>query len=268
MNIRLLACAALLSAFPSLVRAEDTETRVKEILDRWQAATEANCYYYAEGHRYVYDAVFEVETRGRFRTASDFTGRMLLRLEPDEIEPGAASKRVGKNGKPFAVRTDLSEILLFDEHVITDFLPKQRVAIRYPKPQESATSKHVFDFAAIFWGNRDRFEFLAGRSPRTFINSHRFKLVDETPESVHLQSSPKQESSSNDDESQIELILDRRTYRLKAVKFWDITGNCETVYVYEHTKVNQPSDERDSPFAIDWDAYRIPGRVSISRSTR
>lgn len=279
-----LSVGLVASAFTaSMAWSAESEERLREILAQWKRASEANCTYHAKGTRFIYDRAFEIETRAAFEIACDETDRWVIRTEPISIDRTEISKKLGRQGIPYELRTGEDEIWFCDGQVFRWLFPRDilrpnslsevdrnrhefqceirmcagysEVDISESAPAPAATGQ--LHFSHVY---RDTNRFvdillvdLKGLS--TLLDNFDLAIERELECKVFLKAVPKSADVSRVCHS-MKLIFDLQQSRLLAISVRDATQNVETVFVFSQTEFNRPFGDKSSPFHIPWSKFR------------
>jgi TIGR03009 family protein len=202
-----------------------------QLLVLWENTTKGYNKLSGKHRRFVYDSVFQVEKRsdGEFFYEAPDKGR--IDIKPVEIAEGEKSQRLNPQGKPFALKSDLSEIWICDgKHIAQakdNGVEKFYEVYNIPKMNQGV---NIMD---------GPLPFLFGLPAREAVQRYDFTLLPNTNEKfIWLHVLPKREQDQrNWKEAQV--ILDRKTFLPFAVKLVDPAGTTETVYRFSDLKVNQ-----------------------------
>lgn len=256
-----LSVGLVASAFTaSMAWSAEPEERLREILAQWKRASEANCTYHAKGTRFIYDRVFEIETRAAFEFARDESDRWVIRTEPMLIDKQEVSKKIGKQGTPYELRPDLSEVWYGDECVVRWLLENQREYLEFERrDSRDTTADHGF-LANLYVGFDEFKDLLSVDAEGVSLLLERFdvSLVAEDENSVTMCAIPKT-AVLRESVRALKLILDTRQFRVLAMQMTDITGNRETVFVYNEIEFNRQYDDNSLPFYVPWEENKKMG---------
>ncbi len=215
---------------PNAQDDEQLQQQLQQILIAWERQTQNINKLEGRHHRFVYDRVFEVETRaeGVFYYEAPDKGR--IDLVPSEIPEGTKSQKLGKTGKPYELKADLPERWICDGNQVASGLMQQKEYVVFPLPEEDR-GKNIMDSPLPFL-----FGLPADKARERYfiqVNPHT------NAKQIWLELQPKRKVDL-DNWKHAQVILDRATYLPLAVKLTDITGNRETVFSFYELEVNKP----------------------------
>lgn len=214
---------------------------LNQILEQWELKTGKIQKLSGKHRRYVYDRVFEVETRadGVFYYEAPDKGR--IDLEPTKIDPGEVSKRLGKTGKPYSLRPEVAEKWICDGQYVAQGIVQQKVYVKYEiRPEDRG--RNIMD---------SPLPFLFGMPAEKAKERYFIRINQHTNQAqVWLDILPRRKDD-RDNWAEAQVILDRRNFLPVAVKLIDVTGNRETVYAFSDLEVNKKTSWIGRIFGTD-----------------
>jgi len=251
----------------ALARVDDPQ-RLDTILKEWDLAAAGIHRLDCNFIRMKYDPVFEVEFRGEGSLAVDRRGRALYKIAAADIIPGVQSRKVGRGGAPYELKSDSPERFYWTgetfikvddrEHTyeVAPIPPARQHAEFRPEPpalpeevgsdgrrRQPATDSDLiagfgtwFDEPLFGWTK----PFLLGMPTDELKRRFKVTLLSEDDAEVRLELEPMWPRDKAQF-SRAQLILSKVFYRPRALKVVGPSG-AETVHVFRDVAVDTPDD--------------------------
>lgn len=212
---------------PNGLRVQKLPKELEQILKNWEVASGKIKTLQGKHRRYIYDAVFEVEKRasGVFYYEAPDKGR--IDISKVKIQPGAVSKRKGKNGRPFKLESDDPVRWVCDGKQILQIDDVAKTVQDFPIPLKDRGKNMM----------QGPLPFLFGMPAKQAKLRYSLKLLKNTPTEVWLDVKPRWKKDAANWQ-QAKVILQKATYLPSAVQLIDPAGNSETVYTFSDLKRN------------------------------
>jgi len=225
---------AIASAAATNLNAADLS--LEEILAKWLAATEEIQVFETDFERSTYDQVFRVEKRavGHFHLDLPNAGRISVR--PATMPHSAKNAKTMRQGKVYAVKSDLGEIWEWTSKTCKQTDPKTGQSEEIDLVQHG--SGGWFD-VSDFCKSRP---VVLGVDPIRLQDECDIELKDITTDQIGLTAHARSDSKMAKSVSSIDMLLDASTFLPNAVKLTDRAGHIETVYVYTNVVAVPKSD--------------------------
>jgi hypothetical protein len=255
---------------------------LEEVLAGWEKAASQIDRLECQFMRFKYDHTFVVEWRGTGSLVVDKSGPAMYRIEPEPIQPGEVSKRLGAGGAPYTLKSDEPErwhwtgksvmrvnekTRTFEELVLTanvrlgefepeppplpeEAAPPQRAKGPRP-PQRGNAPERAPTLSELIVEALSQFpiprSFLLGMPTAELKNRFQIDLKNESATEVWLAFTPKNKKDQANFTQAI-LILSKDRYLPKALKMVDPTG-AEAVHVFKDVQINRrgPVDDLERP---------------------
>ena len=215
------------------------------VLNEWYLQTSGIKTLEGKHRRWVYNQVFEVESRaeGEFWYVSPDKGR--IDLKSSVIKPNEVSLRKNKQGQPYTVKPDDPERWICTGTKLMKVNDAQKEFDVYEIPPHGQ-GRNIME---------GPLPFLFGMPPELAKKRYWMELLPKTnQQQVWLKVIPRwQQDAVQYKEARV--ILDRRRYLPIAVQLFDPSGNRETVFTFTELKVN-PAKRSWNLFARDTDPLK------------
>lgn len=212
---------------------------LEDLLVQWEQNSSQIQRLHGEFERFVYDTVFCVEkrSRGEFWYEAPDKGRMDFQVVP--IKEAINPKKLGNNGKPYAVQADEAQrwvctgteiFIIHEAQKLYDYIeipPQQqgRNIINGPLPflfgmkADHAKKRYFLTLGSQNWPQ--------GK----FKTDEKGKQVMTHAPQVHIVASPKYEVDARE-WSRAEVLLDGTKFLPRAIRLLNPDGTKESVYVF------------------------------------
>ncbi|MFK7819178.1 MAG: PASTA domain-containing protein [Planctomycetaceae bacterium] len=227
------------------------------LLKEWEVSSARVTKLSGEHRRRVYDMVFKVEkvSMGQFYHEIPDKGR--IDIEPVKIAEGATSNRKGKDGKPFALISDMQEKWICDGKRI----------IEVNEPEKSATFMSIPPRGQGENIMNGPLPFLFGMEAEKAKQRYQLKLISDKANpstgrrEIQIQAFPRW-ATDGQNWHEARIILDHPTFLPLHVKLVDSGKTKETVFSFRNLKVNGRVGILDkwmgnSPFKPKLQGYKI-----------
>ncbi|MBL8851355.1 MAG: hypothetical protein JNG89_16855 [Planctomycetaceae bacterium] len=129
----------------ALIEIEDVDANdeeavpdVTQVLADWQAASRAVERARVEFVRYEYDQIYGVEKRGSGRLYFESPQKGVYELQASPIGPGDVSRRTQPNGSAYALESDTSSLVFWDNRRVVVAYPDQHAYDEFVVPKQSS----------------------------------------------------------------------------------------------------------------------------------
>ncbi|MBT6495221.1 MAG: outer membrane lipoprotein carrier protein LolA [Planctomycetaceae bacterium] len=227
-------------------------TEVQRVLAKWKASASQVRTFRADFVRFKYDHIFNLErrSRGSLIYAAPNIGRIDFR--PSSVNPGAVSERMGRNSKHYKLESDRSrETWIFTQQKVYQVSHETQQVEVFSKPIRRTDGRKAsfFEAIAIAFFDITRVRLALFATWRPFMETEfDWELVNQTSSRLQLKGVPRTERLKSN-YSEIGVLLDARTFRVRAIKFVDPAKNTETIFSLQNILVN--IDDNAVEFADD-----------------
>lgn len=255
--------------FASSNYAEECDVAIKEVLASWNSPPHEIRSCLLKGRRYVYDKVFAAEKQADFELAWERDGRVILRIDSPKIPEGTTSKRVTVSNEPHRLEREMSEIWYApDKMRVIQVIVEQNLAQEIPilSAEKFQTKKNRKP--QDFWESLRRASLDIGyrmREAASFpIHPGLSRLTRDLEwEVTEAQGSVWEVTAKLNPEnpyvSELNVMIDKRSKQIIALKMVDPSRNRETVYRIHHREKNPPFAENDPLFEINEESLKFIG---------
>jgi hypothetical protein len=228
-----------LAALNTIEDAPESPLELSEILRRWTDATSRIERAHLEFMRFNYDNLYFVEQRchGRFRWEAP--DRACYELFNSGDDGTAETKRKGPHGEPFIRESADPLMLCWDGNEVIIAHPELRTYDVFDVPSDPEV-RQTGSWGRIWSVYADPHRILPGVVDVHSEGLHdRFEwtLLRQDDEQILLCGRPLL-TEDQQQLSQLQVILDPQTFRTRATRVYDVTGNRETVHVFCESKFN------------------------------
>ncbi len=211
-----------------------------EILDNWEAASSEAKTSRLQFSRTVFNLVFEVEklAEGELIFAAPDNVRFVLRpakLEMTSHGGATALQRNERTGRMFRVESDRAQSWIWTANELLvcndDDQTYERIAIAAKADSAPQPRRPVYASGS------HRFPFLLDIDARQLRRDWSFRLLRSTSDKIVIEALPRT-SASKSTVRECWVVIDQKTWQTLAVKYFDPTGNLETVYTVKDREAN------------------------------
>jgi len=225
---------------------------VQRVLEKWKASASRVRTFRAEFMRFEYDHVFNVERRSHGSLMYAAPNKWRLDVQPSEVKSDVNDGRIDDSGKRYIVQPrQPPETTIWTGKKVYHVAHKPKQIEVFPKPaRKVGVRKASFSESFRNWyfdTARIQLPLFATWRP-DMETEFDWKLVNETSSRLQLTGIPRTKQLKSQI-SEVGLLLDAKTYRVRAVKFVDPGKNSETVYSLRKVLVN--IDDNAVEFADD-----------------
>ncbi|HEY4262353.1 MAG TPA: hypothetical protein VGM98_19485 [Schlesneria sp.] len=228
-------------------------TEVAEILNKCEAASRQIKTSKVMFDRTIYNLVFEIETRSEGELCFEAPDKQSIDLRGVTIPKHTKSQRLAsRSGHPFRLESGRNESWILTKDEIAAGNDDEKTYERFQRPTQ------VPDHASS-WFN---FFYIPGAYPFLFdIRADQIRtdwnvtLLSQKEQQTALKALPRTARiTSNFKECLI--LIDNKTWRVFAVKYYDSSGNLETVYKLGERTMNEPLPADCFEPALKWPGYK------------
>ena len=234
------------------LKVEPLPPELMQLLQDWETSSSKITAMYGEHDRYVYNATFAIEKRGRGRLYYEAPDKGRYEVEPMSIPKGAVSKKVDKNGKPFELKPHEAELWICTGTEIIKVNEDRREFERAIIPPEDRGQNMV----------NGPLPFLFGMKAEQARRRYFLEIVkeDENLNEVWIKAEPR-EARDAALWSTATIILSRKTFLPRAVLLVDTTGKETTVHSFTKLQPKKGFDGiaaliNGNPFQFDVKGYQ------------
>ena len=224
-------------------------TKLVEILEKWEAASEQIDFLDVTVRTYEYDNVFYTEKRGVGRHVWARTNRGLFSLKPAKIDADDVSSKKDPDGKLFKLLSAYPSKWYWNPESLTQISEQDKSyqSIVFPKEVDPSSNQKITpqSWLEIISGN-PRFipqiicPMVVGiQAERMLKDYHWSRLKGNKENTVSLSAVPKKKRERQE-YHRIDVMLDAKTFRTLATKIIDPTGHTVRVIVFDEPKT-EPS---------------------------
>ena len=244
---------AVLASIKLLNEAAKTppvDPEIAEILNKWEAASRETKTARLQLARTVCNLVFDEEKLADVELIYDGRNKVSLKTRPTVIQRGQISKWTDKSGRPFRLLPDHSEWRIWnaDTTLIADDTSKsfESIDVVVRASDRPAPDSWVFMFRRAFSSDLS-LPFLLEIRASQIQKNWSLELHSRKNGGCILFAKP---ASNLYGLSECWIMIDETTWQTTAVKYFDLTGNLETVYKVTERETNPvlPPDT----FSPDW----------------
>jgi len=212
------------------LRAEKLDPALEQILKDWELTTSHFKKLAGEFSRFKYDATFEVEIRANGKFAYEAPDKGYYELRGAVIDKADVSKKVGKDGIPFAIMSDGAERWVCTGKDVIRIYDKDKTYEKVPIPPESQGENMIDGPLPFLFGMK------AEQAKLRYKLSLDTKRMKSNPSEIWLNVIPKWEKDAKNYQ-RATVIIEAKTFLPKAVKLVDPSGQ-ESVHRFENLEVN------------------------------
>jgi hypothetical protein len=205
----------------------EVTAEVAEILDKCEAATREIKTSKVKFDRTVYNLVFETETRSEGELSFEAPDKQSIDLRGLTIPRGEMSLRNAKrSGKPFRMESGLRESWILTKDEIAAGNGEEKTYQRFQRPTQ--VPNHQRGYYYFKMGNLT-FPFLFDIRADQIRTDWTMTLLSQKEERTVLKAIPRT-ALLRCSVTECLILIDNKTWQVSAVKYYDPSGNLETVY--------------------------------------
>jgi hypothetical protein len=224
---------------PADNRKESAE--VRRVLAKWKASVSQVRTFRAEFVRFRYDRVFNVERRSRGSLVYVAPNKWRLDVQPSEFKPGENSGRMDDSGKRYTLQSGRArETMIWTGKKVYRVSHESKQVEVFNKPIRKANVRKAsfsFSFAGAFFDYaRTHLPMFATWQPQ-METEFTWSIANRTQSQLQLVGIPRTKQLKSHF-AEIGILLDAKTFRVRAVKFVDPGKHAETVFLLKNVMVN------------------------------
>ncbi len=217
---------------------------LKNVLTRWAVASSGISSVIF--HRFRYDHIFKTERRATGVFYYESSGRGRYEIAAVAKAKGEKSAKKDSTGKPYEIKKERASRLVWTGRrlILVDDDEKSYRSIPTPRPSRAEGPVQAgFSNAVLEWlaSPVNFLPFSAGFDAETMAREYNWELLKEGESRIWLKAKPQDEKQARAFR-EVNVILDRKTFRTQAVRIHNADGSDETVHVFLDWK----SGPRDS----------------------
>lgn len=229
---------ASLTTIESPVNA--TALTLSEILRRWSDATSRIERAHLEFACYRYDSIYFIEQRCRGRFRWEAPDRACYERFNADDDATAPTRRKGSNGEPFTRDTMSPLMFCWNGNEVIIANPELHTYDVFDVPSDPE-ARQTGSWGRIWSTFADPHRILPGvvdAHSNDFQSRFEWSLLRQDDEQILLSGVPLHEEDQRD-MARLQVILDPDTFRVRATRIDDPTGNVETVHVFGDLRFNE-----------------------------
>lgn len=204
-------------------------------------------------HRTIYNLVFETEMWSEGELYFESPDKQIVDYRSVKIPPGTKSPRLARSGHPFRLESGESRswILTNDEIAVGNH--EQRSYQRYSRLTD--VPEHPSFWFKLLSRGHVRFPFLFEIHADQIRTDWTVTVVNRRLEQTVLKAIPRTRLLKQSF-AECLILIDHKTWRVAAVKYFDSACNLETVYRLGERTVNEPLPTDCFDPAVRWQGYK------------
>ena len=213
---------------------------VAEILENWEAASREVKSSRLQFSRTVSNLVFEVEKLAEGELIFEGPDNVCFALRPANLEVTSHGgvktlQQNARTGRMFRVTVDRAESWIWtaNELLVSNDEDQTYERIAIAARNDSDTHSH----RPVLASGNHRFPFLLDIHADQLRRDWSFRLLRSTNDKVVIEARPRT-AVAKSAFSECWVAIDKKTWQTSAVKYFDPTGNLETVYTVKDREVN------------------------------
>lgn len=217
-----------------------------DILQRWAEATSRISRADLEFVFYRYDSLYLIEQRCRGRFRWEAPDRACYERFGTGEDAGVPARRNGPDGEPFTRDVPSPVMFSWNGSEVIIAHPDLRTYAVFDVPSDRE-ARQTGSWGRIWSTFADPHTILPGvvdAHSDAFQSRFEWSLLRQDDKQILLRGVPLREEDQRD-MAQLQVILDPDTFRVRATRMDDPTGNVETVHVFRESRYNEGVN--DSP---------------------
>jgi hypothetical protein len=236
-------------SYPSSVTKE-----VAEILLNCEAASRQVKTSKIMVDRTIYNLVFEVETRSEGELCFEEPDKKSIDLRSVTVPKHAKSQRLSsRNGQPFRSERGRHESWILTKDEIADANIEEKNYLVIPWPTQIPENASFWFY--LIYMPRPGFPFLFDISADQIRTDWTVTLQSQKEAQTILRAVPRT-ALLKCSFTECLILIDNKTWRVAAVKYFDPSGNLETVYKLGKRIINEPIPADCFEPALKWPGYK------------
>jgi hypothetical protein len=221
--------------------AAPVDSRVRQVISRWVAASRSTPAVRARFQRMDYDSAIEVETHatGEFVFCAPDQGLYQSLSSPPSGD--SAGTRIGLNGRPYVRLAGENMMLVWNGKDLTQVYSSAQSYEVFERPGTPHEVLGAGSFDAV-WQTlitpQSALPMVVGLVEKELLTNYAWELVADDPCSLILRGTPVNGPDASL-YSSVQVVIDPACYRTQATRIIDIAGSKETMHQFTYRVISK-----------------------------
>lgn len=221
--------------------AAPVDSRVRQVITRWVAASQSAPAVRASFQRFVYDSAIEVETHatGEFVFCAPHQGLYQSLSSPPT--GASAGTRIGLNGQRYVRLTGEDVLLVWNGKDLTQVNSSAKSYEVFERPGTPREVLGAGSFDAVWQtliAPQTALPMVAGLEEKELLTNYAWELVADDKSSLILRGTPVNGPDASL-YSSVQVVIDPASFRTQATRIIDVAGSKETMHQFTYRVVSK-----------------------------